>query len=151
MIVAVGADRTVFTTDSGAWVVPIGHTTAFEADPPRADELTNVIGSVQDHLDDVLRELPDAIDATVEVTGVGVTDVADVEVGAAATLPMVLGRDAAEDVFRTVATERRARRALNPGLAPERVDAVLGAACILVAVMRRLHLDEVLIVDDVSS
>jgi len=151
VIVAVAPDRTVFTTDSGAWVVPVGHTTAFEADPPRADELTNVIGSVQDHLDDVLRELPDAIDTTVEVTGVGVTDVADVEVGAAATLPMVLARDAAEDVFRTVATERRARRALNPGLAPERVDAVLGAACILVAVMRRLHLDEVLIVDDVSS
>ena len=151
MIVTVDADRSVFTTDSGTWVVPIGHTAAFEADPPRPDELTNVIGAVQDHLDDVLRELPDAIDATVAVTGVGVAAVAAVEVGATATFPMILGRDAAEDVFRTVATERRARRALNPGLAPERVDAVLGAACIVVAVMRRLHLDEVLIVDDGNS
>ena len=39
------------------------------ADPPRPDELTNVIGAVQDRLDDVLRELPDAIDATVAVRG----------------------------------------------------------------------------------
>jgi exopolyphosphatase / guanosine-5'-triphosphate,3'-diphosphate pyrophosphatase len=48
----------------------------------------------------------------------------------------VLTRDAAEDVFRTLATERRADRIHNPGLEPGRADVIVGGAAILVAVMR---------------
>jgi len=151
VIVVVGADRSVFTSDSGVWTIPIGDAMTFASDPPNAEELSNVIGAVQDHVEDVIRGLPDVFDGPVEVSGAGVAAVADVEIGAAAALPFVLGRDAAEDVFRTVATERRARRALNPGLRPALVDAVLGASCIVVALMRRLHLDEVRIVDDGRS
>ena len=43
-------------------------------------------------------------------------------------------------MFRTLATERRADRLANPGLEAERVDTVLGTCCVVVAVMRRLHL-----------
>ena len=43
---------------------------------------------------------------------------------------------AAEDVFRTLATENRRDRAHNPGLAPDRVDTIVAGALILVTVMR---------------
>ena len=39
---------------------------------------------------------------------------------------VVIERDAAEEVFRTLATESRAQRLHNPGLEPGRVDTVLG-------------------------
>jgi exopolyphosphatase / guanosine-5'-triphosphate,3'-diphosphate pyrophosphatase len=153
--VDIAAEHSSFRVGDDRVVVDVGESTllrSFDADPPRPDELSNAIGVVHDHLDDVLRELPEAIAVeTVEVTGPGVRAVADVEVGATATLPLVLERDAAEEVFRTVATERRTRRALNPGLAADRVDVVLGAACMLVAMMRRLHLDRVDIVAEPAS
>ncbi len=118
-------------------------------DPPRADELTNAIGEVHDTLDDVLRARPPTSPPleALEVCGPGTSAVADVEVGAPATLPLGLSRDAAEDVFRTVATERRVDRARNPGLAADDVDVVVAAGCVLVAVMRRLRLDHVQVVD----
>jgi exopolyphosphatase/pppGpp-phosphohydrolase len=37
---------------------------------------------------------------------------------------------------------------LNPGLPADAVDAIVAACCIVVAVMRRLHLDKVAIDDD---
>ena len=40
--------------------------------------------------------------------------------------PLAIGRDAVEDVFRTLALERTADRLHNPGLDPARVDSVLG-------------------------
>jgi exopolyphosphatase/pppGpp-phosphohydrolase len=56
-----------------------------------------------------------------------------------------IDRESAEEVFRALATESRAQRLHNPGLEPERVDSVLAASCILVGLMRRLHLDAVTI------
>ena len=42
----------------------------FTSDPPRPEELTNAIGTVVDHLDDMLRVLPAAIDAdAVDIVG----------------------------------------------------------------------------------
>ncbi len=114
-------------------------------DPPRPEELTNAIGAVADHLDDVVRERPDIVGADVSVRGAAVGAIAAVEVGGAATLPFVLSRPAAEDVFRTVATEPAADRRLNPGLDAEMVDVVVAACCALVAVMRRLQLDHVVV------
>jgi uncharacterized protein len=118
-----------------------------EGDPPQAMSLTNAIGCVVDHLDDLVRELPGALAVDrVLVAGPVARAIAAVEIGGAAPLPMALGRDAAEDVFRTVATERRAERLLNPGLTDGDVDTVVAGCCTLVAIMRHLHLDAIDIV-----
>ena len=55
-----------------------------------------------------------------------------------------LTKDAAEDVFRTLATERRADRVHNPGLEEARADVIVGGCCALVAILRRLGLEEIL-------
>ena len=57
----------------------------------------------------------------------------------------VLTRAAAEDVFRTLATEARTDRIHNPGLEEARADVIIGGCCALVAIYRRLGLDEVLV------
>ena len=56
----------------------------------------------------------------------------------------VLQRDAAEDVFRTLATEPRADRIHNPGLEEARADVIVGGCCALVAIMRHLGLERIL-------
>ena len=55
-----------------------------------------------------------------------------------------LTREAAEDVFRTLATEDREARASNPGLPAGRVDTIVGGMAILVRTMRHLDLDSLL-------
>jgi exopolyphosphatase / guanosine-5'-triphosphate,3'-diphosphate pyrophosphatase len=128
-------------------VLPLGTDTLRErelrTDPPRPEELTNAIGAVYDHLDDVALELPEVLGATVVVHGPAIACIADVEVGAPAELPLVLSRDAAEDVFRTMATEPACDRRLNPGLAAPMVDEIVAGCCAVVAVLRRLRLDAV--------
>lgn len=118
-------------------------------DPPLPAELTNAIGLAFDHTDDVAREVPQVVDVThwVGVAGTIVT-VAAVEIGLitwdeAAVDGFRLTRSAAEDVFRTLATESRVDRAHNPGLPADRVEVIVGGCCALVAIMRRLQLDEV--------
>ena len=54
-------------------------------------------------------------------------------------------RDAAEDVFRTLATEPAADRRHNPGLEPARVDVIVGGAAVLVAVMRHWGFEEMIV------
>ena len=44
--------------------------------------------------------------------------------------------DAAEDVFRTLATEATEARRHNPGLDPGRVDVIVGGCCVLVGIFR---------------
>ena len=56
-----------------------------------------------------------------------------------------LTRAAAEDVFRTVATEPAALRAHNPGLEPGRVDVIVGGAAVLVGIFRVLGFDDMLV------
>jgi exopolyphosphatase/guanosine-5'-triphosphate,3'-diphosphate pyrophosphatase len=118
-------------------------------DPPAPEELTNALGLVSDHIDDVVRAIPEVVDATaVEVRGAAMRAVVAVELGHdAVPAQFALGRDAADDVFRTVATEPRADRAANPGLAADDVDDVVAACCFVLALMRRLHLDEVTVVE----
>jgi exopolyphosphatase / guanosine-5'-triphosphate,3'-diphosphate pyrophosphatase len=120
-------------------------------DPPRPDELTNAIGRVHDHVDDVLREVPNlALPARwIGIAGT-ITTVAAVEIGLAAWDPtrihgFRLTRTAAEDVFRTLATESLADRLHNPGLPAERADVIVGGCCVLVGIMRRLQLDEIVV------
>jgi exopolyphosphatase / guanosine-5'-triphosphate,3'-diphosphate pyrophosphatase len=114
-------------------------------DPPQPEELTNAIGIVTDHLDDVRRELPE-IDDVGTIVGVAgtITTVAAVELGLLTydrdrTHGFRLTRSAAEDVFRTLATEPLADRVHNPGLPPARADVIVGGCCILVALLRGLH------------
>ena len=129
--------------------IPYGAVTSteshFSADPPPPEDLTNLIGEVGDEIDDLVRVHP-ALGAVGRVVGVAgtIVTVAKVEVGTndpSALHGMVLTRDAAEDVFRTLATEKPADRVLNPGLPPDRGDIIVAGCCILVALMRRLGLD----------
>jgi exopolyphosphatase/guanosine-5'-triphosphate,3'-diphosphate pyrophosphatase len=114
-------------------------------DPPRPEELTNAIGLVQDHLDDVLRDHP-AIGNAPTVVGVGGTIevAASIELGLAEFTPAAVhgfrfDRAAVEDVFRTMATEPLAERVHNPGLPADRAGLIVGGCCVLVAMMRRLQ------------
>lgn len=121
----------------------------FHRDPPRPEELTNAIGLVTDFLDDIVRDYPDLSSATriIGVAGTIVT-VAAVELGlktfdASRLHGMTLTRSAAEDVFRTLATEPLRDRLHNPGLPPDRADIIVGGCCVLVAIMRKLRLDSI--------
>jgi len=123
--------------------------TELQRDPPRPEELTNAIGLVTDFMDDLVREQPQVLDATrvVGVAGTIVT-IAAVELGIARFDPvalhgMTLTREAAEDVFRTLATESLADRKSNPGLPAERADVIVGGCCALVGIMRRLRLPSI--------
>ena len=123
------------------------------SDPPGADELSAALSIVELHVDDVRREvtgLADALGSSGLVIGVGGTlsTMAAVEIG----LPrydrdelhgFVLGRAAVEDVFRTLATESAADRAFNPGLEADRVDLIVGGACVAVETMRQLDIEEI--------
>jgi exopolyphosphatase/guanosine-5'-triphosphate,3'-diphosphate pyrophosphatase len=129
--------------------IPFGAVTSteshFTSDPPRPEDLTNLIGEVGDEIDDLVRAHPSlgAVGRVIGVAGTIVT-MAKVEVGTNDPSPlhgMLLTRDAAEDVFRTLATEKPADRVLNPGLPSDRGDIIVAGCCILVALMRRLGLD----------
>lgn len=120
----------------------------FRHDPPWASELSNAIGRAHDGVEDALREVPD-LGSIDRLLGVGstITTVARVEIGQAVFARdelhgFVLTRAAIEDVFRTLATESLADRVHNPGLAADRAELIVGGCCVLVAVMRRLQLDE---------
>jgi hypothetical protein len=147
----VGATSLTAVIDATTHVLPIGvihlcDTLAdSDSDPPPPEALTNAIGLVSDHLDDLVREAPAIVGASVAVCGPQMDAIAAVELGEAARLPFVLTREAAEDVFRTLATERQSDRRRNPGLPESQVVAVVAGCCILVAIMRRLHLDEITI------
>ena len=120
-------------------------------DPPKPEELTACISVTELFLDDVARDHPE-VEMAKTVIGVAgtFTTAAAVELGLReysrdAIHHFRLTRSAAEDVFRTLATEAAEDRAANPGLAPDRVDVIVGGMCILVKVMRYLDLEEVLI------
>ena len=123
--------------------------TELHRDPPKPEELTNAIGLVTDFMDDLVREQPQVLEATrvVGVAGTIVT-IAAVELGIARFDPvalhdMTLTREAAEDVFRTLATESLTDRKSNPGLPAERADVIVGGCCALVGIMRRLRIPSV--------
>lgn len=121
-----------------------------DADPPAPEDLLAAISYTDTWLDDVVRELPQVGEAKTVVGLAGtVSTVAAVEQGLAsydrdAIHHFVLTKDAAEDVFRTLATEARADRIHNPGLEEARADVIVGGCCALVAILRRLAIDEVL-------
>jgi exopolyphosphatase / guanosine-5'-triphosphate,3'-diphosphate pyrophosphatase len=148
LTVRLGNDETMVDVDGQRHVIPLGAATLsareLVSDPPRPEELTNAIGAVVDHLDDMLRALPGAAEADeIEILGDLATVIAAVEFGGEPSLPFALGRAEAEDVFRTVATESSRERALNPGLPADAVNTIVAACCIVVALMRHLHLEQI--------
>lgn len=120
-------------------------------DPALPEELSACISVVQLHLDDLVGAVPAAADAKQLVGLAGtVTTAAAVELGLIDYDPEIvhhfrLTKAAAEDVFRTLATEDREQRLSNPGLHPGRADVIVGGLCILVKVMRYLDFEECLV------
>jgi exopolyphosphatase / guanosine-5'-triphosphate,3'-diphosphate pyrophosphatase len=119
------------------------------SDPPMPEELSAAVSVARDHLADVERAIPAARDAATLIGLAGtVTTVAAIELGGydqSRTHHFRLSRAAAEDVFRTLATEPAADRRHNPGLDPGRVDVIVGGVAILVTIMRVLEFDEMLV------
>ena len=123
----------------------------FINDPPKPEELSGAIQVARLHLDDIDRD--HAIMGTAKsVVGVAgtITTIAAVEIGVEPYDPQiidgfVLSRRAAEDVFRTLATESLEIRKYNPGLEAARADVIVAGCCILVAVMRHWELEECLV------
>jgi len=120
-------------------------------DPPAPEELTQCLSLTEVYLKDVKREIPGSSDAKTFVGLAGtITTAAAVEIG----LPEYdrdrihhfhLTRAAAEDVFRTLATEAYEDRIANPGLEEERADVIVGGMCVLVQIMRQLSFTECLV------
>ena len=156
MIVQVG-DRTTVLDHAGGQrhELPVGarsladHITAAH-DPPHAADLTNALGLVADHLDDILIVAPSLLTPTdVAITGEHAIQLARVERGSIDLGSAVrLRRDEIAEVFRTVATEPRADRRHNPGLDANYVDAIVGTCCVVLAIIRRLELDDVAVIDE---
>jgi exopolyphosphatase/guanosine-5'-triphosphate,3'-diphosphate pyrophosphatase len=121
------------------------------SDPPAPEELSNAIAEATDWFDELRREVPAAASARTVVGLAGtISTVAAVEIGLAewdrdALHHFRLTRGAIEDVFRTLATEPLADRLHNPGLEPARADVIVGGCCALVALVRTLGIDEVLV------
>jgi exopolyphosphatase/guanosine-5'-triphosphate,3'-diphosphate pyrophosphatase len=143
-----GGPEGVLSTDIGC----VRLTEKFlHSDPPAPEELSQAFDIVRGHLDDVTREIPTVVEARRFVGLAGtVTTMAAVEIGLPAydrdrVHHFVLTRQAAEDVFRTLATETRRQRVHNPGLEEARADVIVGGAVILVGIMRYFDLDECLV------
>lgn len=149
-----GSTEFVWGTDDAEQVISIdvGCVRMTEAwlhhDPPSAVELSQALSVIDVHLDDVLREIPQAPGAATFVGLAGtITNVAAVEIGLVewsrdAIHHFVLTKDAVEDVFRTLATEALVDRRANPGLEPQRADVIVGGLCVLVSIMRRFGFEE---------
>ncbi|HLG00743.1 MAG TPA: Ppx/GppA phosphatase family protein [Acidimicrobiia bacterium] len=121
------------------------------SDPPSAEELSQAVQVVRLHLTDADMALPSAHEAKTLIGLAGtVSTVAAIELGLeeydrGRIHHFRLTRSAAEEVFRTLATEAADQRRHNPGLEPGRVDVIVGGAIVLVAVMRHYDRDEMLV------
>ena len=138
------ADNDDSTFELPCGVISLG-TRHIHSDPPLPEELTNAIGEMMDHVEDAKREIPGILSAAlVTVDGPIPIAIAAVEVGAPVRgARFLLTRDAAEDVFRTLATESRDDRRHNPGLPAELVAPIVGGCCAVVGLIRALQLDSV--------
>jgi exopolyphosphatase/guanosine-5'-triphosphate,3'-diphosphate pyrophosphatase len=155
LVVDIGGGSTEFSVEGGSVSVDVGCVrlteTYLQSDPPAPEELHACITVTTEYLKDVVRELPAVAEARTFLGLAGtVTTVAAVEIGLAtydrdAIHHFVLTREAAEDVFRTLATETRADRIHNPGLEEARADVIVGGCCILVSIFRELGFDECLV------
>lgn len=158
LVVDIGGGSTEFvvgtTEPEGLISVDIGCVRLTEAwlhsDPPTAEELSQAVHVVREHLADVAREVPGVRSAKTLVGLAGtVSSMAMIEQGLAVydrdrVHHFRLTKAAAEDVFRTLATEAIEDRRHNPGMEPGRVDVIVGGAIILVSILRTFGGNEVL-------
>ena len=120
-------------------------------DPPWPEELTDALFEVRDYLQDAVRAVPELSDVAQMVGVAGtVTTVAAVELGLMSydrdrIHHFWLTREAAEDVYRTLATANREERLGNPGLEEARADVIVGGCVVLVAILRYFELDGCLV------
>jgi exopolyphosphatase / guanosine-5'-triphosphate,3'-diphosphate pyrophosphatase len=121
------------------------------SDPPTPEELSQAVSVVRDQLADVARTMPASWDAPTLVGTAGtVWTLAAIELGVDAGRSDLidhfrLTRAAAEEVFRTLATEPIDRRRHNPGLEAGRVDVIVGGAIVVVSVMRHWGFESLLV------
>jgi exopolyphosphatase/guanosine-5'-triphosphate,3'-diphosphate pyrophosphatase len=159
LVVDIGGGSTEFAVGTaacdGVISVDVGCVRVTEehlvSDPPKPEELSAALSVIEAYLDDVVREVPEVLQARRLIGLAGtITTVAAVEMG----LPtydrdkihhFVLTHDAAEDVFRTLATESREQRLHNPGLEEARADVIVGGCCVLVKIFRHFDFDEMLV------
>jgi len=142
---AVGRDE-----PTGAYSMDVGCVRLTEKflhhDPALPEELADALFEVRDYLHDAVRDVP-ALKEPAQMIGVAgtVTTVAAVELGLMTydrdrIHHFWLTRDAAEDVYRTLATANRAERLGNPGLEEARADVIVGGCVVLVAILRYFEL-----------
>jgi exopolyphosphatase/pppGpp-phosphohydrolase len=146
------ADRssTVALEGGATYEIPVGPLTIREgdlegADTPTPAQLSNALGTVHDHLDDVFIAAPGMLAPTsVVVRGPHALALARVEYGSVdVPAGYRLRRADADEVFRIVATEDPSERIHNPGLDPGHLHTIIPTCCIVLGTMRRLALDEV--------
>lgn len=159
LVVDIGGGSTEFvvgtTAPEGMMSVDVGCVRITEAwlhsDPPAAEELSQAVHVVREHIVDVMREVPEVKHAKSLIGLAGtVTTVAAIELGlaeydAARIHHSRLTHEAVEDVFRTLATESADQRRHNPGLEPGRVDVIVGGVIVLVTILRTMGFDELLV------
>jgi exopolyphosphatase / guanosine-5'-triphosphate,3'-diphosphate pyrophosphatase len=159
LVVDIGGGSTEFIvgTDepTGLCSVDIGCVRLTEqflhSDPPTPEELSQAVSIVRDHLADVDRLVPGAAAARTLIGTAGTMwTLGAVELGVDPSESdridgFHLSRPAAEEVFRTLATEPISRRRHNPGLDPGRVDIIVGGAIVAVTVMRHWGFEELVI------
>jgi exopolyphosphatase/pppGpp-phosphohydrolase len=139
---------------NAAWTMPIGPWTLVERElerspQPNPAQLTNALGIVTDHLDDVIREVPLVAAAPrVTIAGDHARVLAQVEIGSnEVPVGYSLERSDADEVFRTLVAEPISERIHNPGLPASDVETVIGTCCVVLAIMRRLELTSVVVVE----
>lgn len=154
LLVALGDNEiAIDLIGGGSWTLPVGPVSITDrelerADRPAPEQLTNGLGIVTDHLDDVVRNSSMVLAATdVVITGPHALAVARVELGTDdVPTGYRLARIDADDVFRTLVAEPVSERLHNPGLDADAVETVIGSLCCILSVMRRLELTDVAIV-----
>lgn len=139
-----GSEPTPVSMDIGAVRV----TERFLAsDPPTAEELSQAVSVVRLHLQEARMLHPELTEARGLIGVAGTfTTMAAVEIGLVEydreqVHGFRLDRAAAEDVFRTLATERLSDRIHNPGLAPERADIIVGGCIVAVSILREFEFE----------
>ena len=162
LIVTIGDRETVLemtessTSVGVAHVIPVGPRSIVEEvferrDPPATASLTNALGIVHDHLDDVIIDDPTIGAVTmVRFRGQHTASLARVELGSVEVPPSHLAERAAiDEVFRTIVAEPPADRRHNPGLDDAYVDTIVATCCVVLAIMRRLALHDAVFDDPV--
>jgi hypothetical protein len=140
-------ELTVTMTGGAQWTLPIGPATLVDGELERADtphpaQLTNALGVVHDHFDDILVVAPIVAAApSIEFRGRHAVGLAQVEIGSdAVSGRAVVQRADVDEVFRTLVSESVADRTHNPGLPADQVETIIATCCVVLAIVRRLDL-----------